>query len=812
MAIPIVNRIKSLLDSLKSTKAGIRRAIIEKGVTVYADDLYSTYPTRISQISMTPGDKDAVMKGLIENSLTTFDIPVGTSSLPTSSLQGLSTVTQLTIPNTVKSMGNGACSGMTSLTSITVPGAVEELRQYLFAGCTSLQTATLGEGITYMGEYMFNGCTSLTEINFPSTLKYISGLNGCTSLASVTIPNGVEKIYGAFNNTGLTSVSFPSTLTEIGSDYGAFRHCTELTSVTIPDSVTRLKRDSFYGCTGLTSVTIGTGITYIDRNVFSECTSLQSITINAVTPPSCDSTAFYHTNNCPIYVPEDSVETYKSAWTDLASRIYAIPVESFAMKFTPKSGGTPIEVELEDLATAGTIVIADVPSAIRNGASGTLEIGEGVTTIGMLAFSNCTGLTSVTIPSGVTTIQSNAFNSCSSLKTVSIPNTVTTISTSLFGNCRSLTSITIPDSVTTIQNNVFVNCTSLTSIEIPSSVTSIGNGAFKGCTSLDYVTVNATTPPTLGTDTFLNTNACPILVVPESVQAYKTAWSAYADRITCEGVAYWKLLGGTCDTNESGYNTGYITNTYEDANPTSPTYGNTRTETVQDEVTCPTQVWELIGSECDTDGSGKNTGYLVNVYEDVNPSSSTYRQLNTETVQDEETCPIPVAAPEFRRITNINDVTSGKYLIVDIANNIALNASLIAETSSSSNGINANNNYISVDIDTADDTIEATETTLNAAVDYNGNFLTWTDENSGTVYYLSPNNSGTAFNPNGLSPSDTVAPYATNINDGLTFKASNVTKAIAFFRNSSGSTYKFRWQATDTSGNFINVRLFKLDE
>ena len=52
MAIPIVNRIKSLLDSLKSTKADNRTAIMEKGVTVYADDLYSTYPTRISEISM----------------------------------------------------------------------------------------------------------------------------------------------------------------------------------------------------------------------------------------------------------------------------------------------------------------------------------------------------------------------------------------------------------------------------------------------------------------------------------------------------------------------------------------------------------------------------------------------------------------------------------------------------------------------------------------------------------------------------------------------------------------------------------------
>jgi hypothetical protein len=39
------------------------------------------------------------------------------------------------------------------------------------------------------------------------------------------------------------------------------------------------------------------------------------------------SSVFNYTNNCPIYVPSASVETYKSAsgWSGYASRIQAIP-------------------------------------------------------------------------------------------------------------------------------------------------------------------------------------------------------------------------------------------------------------------------------------------------------------------------------------------------------------------------------------------------------------------------------------------------------------------------------------------------------
>ena len=70
---------------------------------------------------------------------------------------------------------------------------------------------------------------------------------------------------------------------------------------------------------------------------------------------------------------------------------------------------------------------------------------------------------------------------------VNIPNGVTSIGSLAFGGYTSLIRITVPDSVTSIGSVAFTSCTSLASIIIPESVTSIGRGAFSDCTRLAHI-------------------------------------------------------------------------------------------------------------------------------------------------------------------------------------------------------------------------------------------------------------------------------------------------------------------------------------
>ena len=101
-----------------------------------------------------------------------------------------------------------------------------------------------------------------------------------------------------------------------------------------------------------------------------------------------------------------------------------------------------------------------------------------VTEISAAAFSNCTNLISITIPSSITTIGGSAFRKCTSLTNVSIANGVKSIGNSVFEGCTSLKSIVVPESVEYIGNYAFYDCTSLSSITLGSNIKQIGFDAF----------------------------------------------------------------------------------------------------------------------------------------------------------------------------------------------------------------------------------------------------------------------------------------------------------------------------------------------
>ena len=253
-------------------------------------------------------------------------------------------------------------------------------------------------------------------------------------------------------------------------------------------SVTSIGNNAFLNRRGLTSLTIPSSVTSIGRSAFYGCSGLTSITI----PNSVISVGNY--------------AFYKTAWYDNQpdGLVYA---GSCAYKYKGKM-------------PANTII----------------SIKEGTTGIADCAFSDCIGLTSVTIPNSLISIGENAFSGCSSLTSITIPNSVTSIGILAFSNCTNLISVTIPNSVisvgyhaldgtawydnqpdglvyvgscayrykgempanttisikegtTEILDQAFSGCSGLTSVTIPNGVTLIANRAFYGCSGLTSITI-----------------------------------------------------------------------------------------------------------------------------------------------------------------------------------------------------------------------------------------------------------------------------------------------------------------------------------
>lgn len=158
-------------------------------------------------------------------------------------------------------------------------------------------------------------------------------------------------------------------------------------------------------------------------------------------------------------------------------------------------------------------------------------LNESTTTISQGAFSDCTSLSAITIPSSITSINGDAFKNCG-LKEITYYSGIT-YGTYVYSYCTSASALTIEQGTRRIEQGTFVSCSRLTSLTIPSSVAYIGTQAFSLCTGLSSISVVSSIPPVLGNSVFAMTNDCPILVPCESLSLYQQEWADYASRLQC---------------------------------------------------------------------------------------------------------------------------------------------------------------------------------------------------------------------------------------------------------------------------------------
>lgn len=275
---------------------------------------------------------------------------------------------------------------------------------------------------------------------------------------------------GTSSNVVIPSEIDGKSVTEIGEQ--AFWTCTELTSVTIDNSVEYIGNSAFSGCTGLKSITIGSGVVEIGDSVFSDCSELTDIKVS---------------EGNKNYSSQDGI-----------------------------------------LFNKNKTELINYPA----GKSGSYNILDSVTDIGLCAFYGCKGLTSVTIPDGITEINDSTFYGCTELKSITISDNVMHIGNLAFYDCKKLTNIKVTDENEnfSVQDGVLFNKDKTELViypagksgnyKVPDSVVKIGG--FSGCTGLKIVTI----PDSVTEINGLAFSGCPNVTIHAKSNSYA---QQYAD-------------------------------------------------------------------------------------------------------------------------------------------------------------------------------------------------------------------------------------------------------------------------------------------
>ncbi len=145
-----------------------------------------------------------------------------------------------------------------------------------------------------------------------------------------------------------------------------------------------------------------------------------------------------------------------------------------------------------------------------------VSLGEGLTSVGKLAFYNCASLKAISIPDTVKEIDDKAFYGCKKLRLVELSDSLTSIGRSAFYACEELESVSLPLSLEKIGDKAFYLCRSLVTITVPQNAKTLGNQIFAYCEGLIRVEINApiTTIPEW---TFYGCSSLAEIKLPETV-------------------------------------------------------------------------------------------------------------------------------------------------------------------------------------------------------------------------------------------------------------------------------------------------------
>ncbi|WP_306488341.1 leucine-rich repeat protein [Agathobaculum sp.] len=333
------------------------------------------------------------------------------------------------------------------------------------------------------------------------------------------------------NLSKITKLIVEEGVTNIGA--WAFAYAKNLKEIDIAESVTVYGMSCLEGCDLSGEISFSANVTQIQSNAFYSCEEITAFQIpedNAVYR-SVDGIVYSKEGKTLVLCPPGKTGAFDADWLD-GVKIIAVSAFRGCSQLT---GTLTIPDSVKAIGPrafqycsnlTGDLTIPDsVTGEIGEwtfggcGFTGTLSIGDGITSIGDYAFSGCKKATVLVLGNGIKSIGTSAFKDCSELsEELKIPEGVLEIGAQAFIGCSGLKgALVIPDTVTgEIGAETFKDC-GFASITIGDGITSIGARAFQNCKDATSLTLGNSVVRIDETAFNECTNFAGDLVIPDSM-------------------------------------------------------------------------------------------------------------------------------------------------------------------------------------------------------------------------------------------------------------------------------------------------------
>ena len=317
-----------------------------------------------------------------------------------------------------------------------------------------------------------------------------------SSILEYKVKDGTKIICNeAFSSGNLNRIILPESIECIGD--GAFASCNNLTQINIPDNVESIGQYAFQSCSSLKSINLPRNLKKISRSLFYWCSSLSNITIPS-TVEEIDDNSFFNCDSLKeIHIP-DNVKCIGNNAFGACDRLkkIVIPKSVKEIKGNPFTatilGGRHYIVESESsnyIIVNGSLYSSDRKTLVACLSNDSIfDVMEGTTCIGKYAFSHCSKLLNIKLPSSLERIEEYAFEKCR-FTMIQIPHSVKYIGDYAFSNCANLSKIILPEGLEYLGERAFYECKSLPEITLPKALKHIKEETFACCDNLTRIAI-----------------------------------------------------------------------------------------------------------------------------------------------------------------------------------------------------------------------------------------------------------------------------------------------------------------------------------